>query len=41
VPREGKLVACPSAPGETDRVPLTAEENVSFDAETLTVATIA
>ena len=40
-PREGKLVLCPSAPGELDRVALSAEENVSFDAASLTVATIA
>ncbi|HSB37016.1 MAG TPA: putative baseplate assembly protein [Thermoanaerobaculia bacterium] len=41
VPREGKLVLCPGAPGEVDRVALAPEENVSFDAATLTVATIA
>ena len=40
-PREGKLVLCPGAPGETDRVALAAEENVSFDAASLTLATIA
>jgi predicted phage baseplate assembly protein len=40
VPREGKLLLCPSAPGELDRVALAPEENVSFDAATLTLATI-
>jgi hypothetical protein len=39
--REGKLVLCPAAPGELDRVSLGPEENVSFDASTLTLATIA
>ena len=41
VPRQGKLVLCPAAPGESDRVALGPEENVSFDATTLTLATIA
>jgi hypothetical protein len=41
VPRQGKLALCPAAPGETDRVALEPEENVSFDATTLTLATIA
>ena len=40
-PRQGKLVICPASSGETDRVPLEPEENVSFDAATLTLATIA
>jgi hypothetical protein len=40
VPREGRLVLCPGAPGEVDRVSLAPEENVSFDAATLTVATV-
>jgi predicted phage baseplate assembly protein len=41
VPRQGKLVICPSAPGEAERVSLAPEENVSFDATSLTLATIA
>lgn len=40
-PREGKLVLCPAAAGEVDRVSLAPEENVSFDASSLTVATVA
>ncbi len=40
-PREGKLVLCPAAPGETSSVALAPEENVSFDRTTLTLATIA
>lgn len=40
VPREGKLLLCPSAPGEVDRVALAPEENVSFDPATLTLATV-
>ncbi|MEO8681352.1 MAG: putative baseplate assembly protein [Vicinamibacterales bacterium] len=40
-PREGTLVLCPAAPGEVDRVALSAEENVSFDPSSLTLATIA
>jgi hypothetical protein len=41
VPRQGKLLLCPTSPGDTDRVSLAPEENVSFDATTLTLATIA
>jgi hypothetical protein len=40
LPREGRLVLCPAAPGELDRVALAAEENVSFDAATLSLATV-
>jgi predicted phage baseplate assembly protein len=41
VPRQGTLVLCPAAPDEVDRVSLEPEENVSFDAATLTLATVA
>jgi predicted phage baseplate assembly protein len=41
VPREGSLVLCPESAGEFDRVSLASEENVSFDASTLTLATVA
>jgi hypothetical protein len=40
VPREGKLLLCPSAADEADRVDLAPEENVSFDVTTLTLATV-
>jgi predicted phage baseplate assembly protein len=40
-PREGKLVLCPTGPGESSSVSLAAEENVSFDATTLTLTTLA
>lgn len=40
VPREGRLLLCPSAPGDVDRVALAPEENVSFDVSTLTLATV-
>jgi hypothetical protein len=39
-PREGKILLCPTALGEVDRVTLGPEENVSFDATTLTLATV-
>jgi predicted phage baseplate assembly protein len=40
-PREGRLVLCPAAAADVDRVSLDPEENVSFDAATLTLATVA
>jgi hypothetical protein len=39
-PREGRLVLCPAAAGEVDRVQLSAEENVSVDVTTINVATV-
>jgi hypothetical protein len=41
IPREGTLVLCPASAAEVDRVSLEPEENVSFDAATLTLATVA
>jgi hypothetical protein len=38
--RQGRLVFCPANVGEVEEVQLGAEENVSFDAESLTVSTL-
>jgi hypothetical protein len=39
-PREGVLVLCPAAAGETEEVQLGPEENVSFDGSTFTLSTV-
>ncbi|MBX2796112.1 MAG: baseplate J/gp47 family protein [Myxococcales bacterium] len=40
-PRTGRLVQCPVAPGETDRIDLSAEETTSLDPQAFTLATAA
>jgi hypothetical protein len=40
VPREGRLVSCPSAAGDVDRVALSPEESVSIDVTTVNLATV-
>jgi hypothetical protein len=40
VPREGQLVLCPTLPGQTDRVSLAPEENVSIDVTTINLSTV-
>ena len=40
-PRQGQLVLCPTLPDQVDRVALAPEENVSLDATTINLSTVA